>query len=194
MEAVRYHDHRFSPRPAVVGRCGADRNGASGQWHIFRRVHRIYQKIEQCLLQLHRVAERCRQIRRSISSLCRSRKVELMSSFISIGSCLTSPFSSCREDDESLHRHARLPRLRSGSCSRRQSAQRAPGAIAWTCQVRFDPSSFVRRRGTVSIASVFRPKEAVTTLRKCVGAMRLRRVNVCEPCSWGGYWTTVQST
>lgn len=111
-----------------------------------------------------------------------------------VGRCGADRNGACREDDESLHRHARLPRLRSGSCSRRQSAQRAPGAIAWTCQVRFDPSSFVRRRGTVSIASVFRPKEAVTTLRKCVGAMRLRRVNVCEPCSCGGYWTTVQST
>ena len=130
--------------------------------------------------------------RRSISSLCRSRNVEAMSSFISIGSCLTSPFfsmprrrwiTSPARSSSAIMSSNMLPisdrdLLHSGLWSPCQSAHRAPQAIAGTCRARFDPSSFVRRRGKVSIASAsgFRPNEAVETLRKCLGAMPLRLV------------------
>ena len=47
---------------AIVGPCGADRDSPPGRRHIFRCVHRIHQKVEQCLLQLHGVTARCRQV------------------------------------------------------------------------------------------------------------------------------------
>src|SRR4029079_14776144 len=54
---------------------------------------------------------------------------------------------------------------RSGSCACRQSVRRPPGAaIARKYQARFEPSSSVRERGAVFIASVFWTNEAAATL------------------------------